>query len=142
MTTQQNRPGLIRRLGALVYDWLLIVAIWFVETALLLPFTHGEAIPQSGVGHWAYQALLAATAVFFFVFFWRKNGQTLGMRAWRLRLVDYNGSIPTTRRLLLRALSAIPSWGLFGFGVLAMYLDPMRRSLHDRLSGTQLIRET
>lgn len=133
--------GLLRRLGALFYDWLLIVALWFVLTALLLPFTGGEALPERGPWHWAYQALLTLTALGFYLWFWRKGGQTLGMRAWCLRLVDEEGETPTLRAMLRRALWAVPSWGLFGLGVLAMYLDHERRALHDRLSGTRVIVE-
>ncbi len=131
--------GIIRRIGALLYDLLLVIALWFVETALLLPFTHGEALPEHGPWHWAYQALLALTALGFFVFFWRKNGQTLGMRAWRLRLVDEEGHTPSLGKLVRRALWAVPSWGLAGLGILAMYLDPQRRALQDRMSCTRLV---
>ena len=36
--------GLLRRLAALFYDSLLLLALWFIATALLLPFTGGEAV--------------------------------------------------------------------------------------------------
>ncbi|MGK0673183.1 MAG: RDD family protein [Halothiobacillaceae bacterium] len=131
--------GLLRRLGALFYDWLLILALWFVLTALLLPLTGGEALPQQGPWHWAYQAFLGLSALGFYLGFWRKGGQTLGMRAWGVRLVDGSGRTPTMRAMLIRALFALPSWGLFGLGVLCMLFDPERRALHDRMSGTRLI---
>ncbi|MFZ5466187.1 MAG: RDD family protein [Pseudomonadota bacterium] len=131
--------GLLRRLGALFYDWLLIVALWFVLTALLLPFTGGEALPERGPWHWAYQTVLLIVALGFYLWFWRKGGQTLGMRAWRVRLVDEEGETPTLRAMLRRALWAVPSWGLLGLGVLSMYRDPERRALQDRMSGTRLI---
>lgn len=134
--------GLIRRIGSLLYDWILVIALWFVETAALLPFTHGEALPGQGLAHWAFQGLLALTALGFFVFFWLRKGQTLGMRAWRLRLVDDAGATPSVSRLIRRALWAVPSWGLAGLGVLAMYIDPERRALQDRMSGTRLIVES
>ncbi|MEF3193924.1 MAG: RDD family protein, partial [Halothiobacillaceae bacterium] len=111
--------GLLRRLGALFYDGLLIAALWFVLTALLLPFNGGEALPERGPWHWAYQALLTLTTLGFYLWFWRNGGQTLGMRAWCLRLVDEEGETPTLRAMLRRALWAVPSWGLFGLGVLA-----------------------
>ncbi|MGC8733013.1 MAG: RDD family protein [Halothiobacillaceae bacterium] len=131
--------GLLRRLGALFYDWLLIAALWFVLTALLLPFTGGEPLPERGPWHWAYQTALLLVALGFYLWFWRKGGQTLGMRAWRVRLIDEVGETPRLATLLRRALWAVPSWGLFGLGVLAMVLDPERRALQDRMSGTRLI---
>jgi uncharacterized RDD family membrane protein YckC len=142
VTSPDSKPaGFIRRIGALLYDWLQIIAIWFLQTALLLPFTHGEALPAYGWVHWAYIAVLYLTALAFFLFFWRRNGQTLGMRAWRLRVVDEDGNTPSVSKLLRRALWAVPSWGLAGLGVLAMYLDPERRTLQDRMSDTRLIVE-
>lgn len=142
VTSPDSKPaGLIRRIGALLYDWLQIIAIWFLQTALLLPFTHGEALPADGWGHWAYIAVLYLTALVFFLFFWRRNGQTLGMRAWRLRVVDEDGNTPSVSKLLRRALWAVPSWGLAGLGVLAMCIDPQRRALQDRMSDTRLIAE-
>lgn len=79
MRYQNHSAGILRRLGALLYDWLLIIAIWFLQTALLLPFTHGEALPQQGIAYWLYVAMLYLTALGFFLFFWRKSRQTLGM---------------------------------------------------------------
>jgi len=68
MTSAPSAAGLIR-LGALLYDWLLIIAIWFLQTALLLPFTHGEALPQAGWAHRVYVTMLYLSALGFFVFF-------------------------------------------------------------------------
>jgi len=131
--------GFMRRFGALFYDWLAIIALWFLQTALLLPFTHGEALPQTGLVHWLYLAMLYLSALGFFVVFWGKNGQTLGMRAWQLRLVDEAGHTPSLGKRLRRALWAIPSWSLAGLGVLWLYFDPARRAWHDRLSHTRVI---
>lgn len=131
--------GLFRRIGALFYDWLLIVALWFVLTAFLLPLTGGEALPEQGPWHWAYQGVLVLVALGFYLAFWRKGGQTLGMRAWRVRLVDAQGGTPSLNAMLRRALWAVPSWSLLGLGVIWMYFDPGCRTLQDRMSGTRLI---
>jgi hypothetical protein len=37
-------PSLLRRLAAAFYDSLLVIAIWFLATLLLLPLTGGEAV--------------------------------------------------------------------------------------------------
>ena len=141
MTSAPTSAGILRRLGALLYDWLLIIALWFLQTTLLLPLTQGEALPEDGWVHWAYVAMLYGTALGFFLFFWRRSGQTLGMRAWRLRLMDASGQTPTTGKLLRRALWAIPSWWLLGLGVFMLYVDPQRRALQDRMSATYLVVE-
>ena len=133
--------GFIRRFGALIYDWLSIIAIWFLQTALLLPFTQGEALPEQGLAHWAYLALLYSTALGFFLFFWHRNGQTLGMRAWRLRLVRHDGeAVPAWGDLVRRYLAAGASLAAFGLGFFWSLIDAERRTWHDLASGTVLVR--
>ena len=87
-STQRARAGLPRRLAALFYDLLLVVAISFVATFAMLPLTRGEAILTSTQGHIGriYHALLVALAFGYFGLCWTRSGQTLGLRAWRLRL--------------------------------------------------------
>ena len=85
---------LLRRLGAMVYDGLLLVALWFVATAIWLPFTGGEAIPYPGL----LRVWLLAVSFVFFGWFWTHGGQTLGLRAWRLRVERADGA-PLTWRL-------------------------------------------
>ena len=41
--SQSQTASLFRRLAALLYDSLLLLGVWFIATALLLPFTGGEA---------------------------------------------------------------------------------------------------
>lgn len=85
--------GLFRRLAALLYDLLLVIALAFVATFAMLPLTDGEAIlteSQGLLGH-AYHALLATLAFAYFGWSWTHGGQTLGMRAWRIRLESRDG---------------------------------------------------
>ena len=80
--------GVLRRLGAMLYDLLVVLALMFVVTALFLPLTGGEAITPgaSGVLERIYQAALLLAVVLFFGVFWTWRGQTVGMLAWRLRV--------------------------------------------------------
>ena len=74
--------GVARRLGALLYDSLLILAIWMI-TALIAVLVRGEA-----VNPFVMQIISVVEVVVFYGYFWADRGQTLGMRAWRLVLVD------------------------------------------------------
>jgi uncharacterized RDD family membrane protein YckC len=85
--------GLLRRLAALLYDLLLAVAIAFIATAAMLPLTHGEAIltaTQGFVGH-LYHAVLLLAVFAYFGWCWTRSGQTLGMKAWRIRIETSDG---------------------------------------------------
>ena len=74
----------------------------------------------------------------FFLWFWKHGGQTLGMRAWRLRLFnlhqDANKPIGYGR-LILRLVTS-----LGGLGTLLVLLDfKSKQSLQDRIAGTQML---
>jgi uncharacterized RDD family membrane protein YckC len=80
--------GLLRRLAALLYDLLLVIALAFAVTFAMLPLTDGEAIltsTQGFVAH-AYHAVLLLVVFAYFGGSWTRSGQTLGMKAWRIRL--------------------------------------------------------
>lgn len=92
-STTGATAGLFRRLAAMSYDGLLMVALWFVATFAMLPLTGGEAILTSSqglLGHF-YHALLLLLAVAYFGFCWTRGGQTLGMKAWQIRLERTDG---------------------------------------------------
>jgi len=129
-----------RRLGAILYDALLVIALEFLATALLMPLSRG-AILRATVGAWelAYQLLLIAVVVAFFGFFWTRRGQTLGMMAWRLRLVRDDGALPTWQDALKRLAAALLSWLPCALGYLWVLVDRESLTWHDRLSHTRVL---
>ena len=92
-STTGASAGLLRRLAALLYDLLLAIAIAFIATAAMLPLTHGEAIltaTHGFVGH-LYHAVLLLAVFAYFGWCWTRSGQTLGMKAWRIRIETRDG---------------------------------------------------
>lgn len=133
--------GIARRLAALFYDALLLAALLVVFTFGILPFTHGSAVMRETVGSWVYvyRAGLVAVIAAYFVGNWMHSGQTLGMRAWHLYVLDAHGGRLGILPALMRFLLAVAAWLPLGLGVLWLYLDPARLTLHDRLAKTQMI---
>lgn len=140
---KSDSPGLPRRLAAIVYDSLLVLALSMLVTALVLALTElllGSTASERTELTRPYVQLAVLLSTFtFFCGFWRRNGQTLGMRAWRLKLVNLNGGTPTVWQCLVRFIGATLSAGCLGLGYLWIMLDRCGFSWHDRLSGTQLI---
>jgi uncharacterized RDD family membrane protein YckC len=129
-----------RRLGAMLYDALLVLALDMLVTALLLPLTRQAILPATvGAYELAYQLLLIGVAVAFFGFFWTRRGQTLGMAAWRLKLLRDDGDLPTWRDTLVRLLAAVLSWLPCGLGYLWVLCDRESLAWHDRLSRTRVV---
>lgn len=77
----------------------------------------------------------------YFVWFWRKSGQTLAMQTWKIKLVRADAATPVSlRQALLRYVLSWPSLLLCGAGILWALLDRDRQFLHDRLAGTRIVR--
>ncbi len=140
MTAPVSEPkmsGLIRRLAAILYDVLVFAAVLLVAT---LPFVLiARGAPTSQVGQFLFRLYLLAVSFLYFGWFWVHGGQTLGMRAWRLRLINGSGGRISWRQALLRFLGAILSWVPVGAGYLWIVIDHDKRAWHDRISGTRMI---
>lgn len=96
--------SLFRRMAALFYDLLLIAALLLVLTFALLPLTGGEAILTSTYGLIGrlYHALQLLLAFGYFGFCWTRGGQTLGMKAWRIRIETVDGRPPNWGDAIVR----------------------------------------
>lgn len=138
--------GVTRRLVALVYDSLLLLAvsIGYGALALLLNVLIQGQPPEGEKVQWGHWNILVfigwmVTLILFYCYFWRKSGQTLGMRAWRMKLVDQEFKTPTIKQCLLRCLVAPVSLVCFGMGYFWRWVDPQKLTLHDRASKTKVI---
>jgi len=135
--TEYPPAGLFRRLAAAVYDALLITALCMLTTLCLIAFRGGEPISP---GNLFYQLSLVATAAVFFVGFWVHGGQTLGMRAWRLRVEQQSGAAISWKIGMVRFIAGILSVIPAGLGLLWLVVDPQSRAWHDRISKTRVVR--
>jgi uncharacterized RDD family membrane protein YckC len=122
----------------MVYDSLLLFAVLFAATFVLLPFTEGEAIAPNNL---LYTVYILAVSFVYLGWFWTHGGQTLGMRAWGIRLVGGPQTAITWRRSLARFAGALLSWIPCGLGYLWAAFDRDRLAWHDRLSRTRLVNE-
>ena len=134
-------PSLLRRLAAVVYDSLLLVALLILAaTLIVLPL--GVTLDIDGArlaAHPLFRLYLLLVIIGFFCGFWLRGGQTLGMRAWRIMLVRNNGGRVRLQDTLLRLAAAALSWAALGLGYLWSVLDREKLTWHDRLSGTRLV---
>lgn len=128
--------GVFRRLAAGTYDALLLGALWMFSTLLVVLARGGEPVPPGSV---TYRLLLVATTAAFFVGFWVRGGQTLGMRAWRLKVEQLSGNPLDLRVALTRFLGGCLSVASLGVGLVWLWVDRDELTWHDRLSGTRVI---
>ncbi|APC71273.1 TPA: RDD family protein [Pseudomonas aeruginosa] len=142
--------GLIRRLAAMFYDFLLCVALMMVVALvyqqgilrLIYGSDHLRELADRGalIGDPLLSTLLVFALFGFFAKFWTHNGQTLGMQVWGLRVQNRDGSAISLLQALLRFMIAIASWLCLGLGFLWMLWDKDKRTWHDRYSESQVVR--
>lgn len=140
-----NRPTAIPaalgwRILAAVYDLLPLLALWFFVSAAMLLLRKGEPVMPGSAAALLELVLLWAITGFYAVLSWRMGGQTMGMRAWRLRVVDNNGAAPAWRALVLRYVLSNLSLAALGLGYLWALIEPQRRTWHDLHTATLVVR--
>ena len=131
-------PGLFRRLAAIFYDSWLIAGLWLLGATLdyAIQVAIGTADQPLRL---PLQLYLLGCPFLFFGWFWTHGGQTLGMRAWRLKLLDQDGELVTWRDSAIRVAGAYLSALTLGLGYLWMLFDRDGQTWHDRLSKTRLV---
>jgi uncharacterized RDD family membrane protein YckC len=126
--------GFLRRMIAAVYDWLLVIALMMIVSTPVIAIL-GDAISPANL---IYQTAMLLVAVAFFAGFWSHGGQTLGMKAWRLRLRRRDGSPVTLGRAGLRFVFAAVALLAAGLGFVWMLWDKDGLTWHDRWSDTTI----
>ncbi|MGB1008344.1 MAG: RDD family protein [Thiolinea sp.] len=136
--------GFGRRLGAIFYDSLL-----FGISVLLV-----GSILASVVGHFAGREMIETGSLFarilfitqigmlflLFGWFWTHGGQTLGMRAWKIRVVTESGHQLNWQQAFFRFVWAMVSLLFVGVGFFIALFDRDKMGWHDRFSRTRLVR--
>ena len=125
--------SLLKQFAAMLYDSLLIFAVLFFATAIALVLNRGEAIESSPL----FSLYLLFILFSFYAWFWHRSGQTLGMRAWKIRIVSESGGNPGWGSSYLRLAFALVSILCLGLGYFWRLFKPY--TWHDKLSQTSII---
>jgi uncharacterized RDD family membrane protein YckC len=128
--------SLARRALALAYEALLLAALLL---AAALPFVLMTHTADAIAARLLFQLYLIAVAAAYFVWQWRRGGQTLAMKTWRLRVVTRAGTPLNLRHAVSRFVFALAGCALAGAGFLWALVDREGLFLHDRLAGTRII---
>ena len=121
----------------MVYDSILLIAIimiCFIPVPLL-----SEGFRNSIAGKICLQGYIALILYLFFGWFWTHNGQTLGMRAWRMRVVSHGGNTISWLAAAKRFAFATLSFAGFGMGYFMSLFHADNMTFHDLYSGTKLV---
>ena len=145
------RAGFRRRLASWLYDALIAIAVYmtagaasFLIISLLVRFgvfdlqgyQHlSDTIRNTSWLLWPNECWKLGWVALFFIWFWSKSGQTLGMKAWRLKVQNQDGSLITKTTALKRLLPT-----LLGLGNFTVLVDRKNKlSLQDRVTNTEVV---
>ena len=145
----------------MVYEAALVFGVLFAAGYLVLA-SQQWSYPLPATQRAALQTALFVAIGVYFVVCWTRTGQTLALKAWRLRVVDTRGRPPSRLRAVARYLLAWHLWlpglaigallptttlwtllalaGGFALLLTPALIDDQRRLLHDRWTGTRVVR--
>ena len=123
----------VKRLAATIYDFFLLLGVWFGCGSIALWLNNGEILdPVIG----AFIVLVSAWG--FYSFFWIKGGRTLGMAAWSIKIRSSSRNninlVQTTKRFIVNIVIVLT----LGLPLLQIYFSKDKKALNDKLSGTEL----
>jgi len=116
----------------MVYEAILLFAVAFFAAWIFYFASGGADTTHPGAARLELQLLIFLAFAAYFLWSWLRGGQTLAMKAWKIRLVDVTPRKAVARFLLACVL--VPS----GISIVWALFDRDRQFLHDRLAGTRL----
>ena len=128
--------GPFLRVIASIYDSVLLIGVWAAVLYPAVLINGGQINPILAC------ALVLFSSWVFFATFWMKGGQTLGMTAWKVKLVsnDASHSKVTLNQTILRFVVNVGIVALFGIPLFLIYTDQKKLAVNDIFSKTKLIK--
>ena len=133
-----ENAGFFRRIFSLIYDSFAVLGI-ILSFTLLLVLVNGEAPKSGGFADFLQLCITLLSGPVFYSYFWIANkGQTLGMQAWKIKLISEENI--TIRVCILRCAFSTFSFLFFGIGYFLILLRKDNKSLADLATKTRIIR--
>ncbi len=130
--------GFFKRVFSIIYDSLAITGIIF-SLSLLLVLLNGGYAEENSIAGLIQLLIIILSGPCFYTYFWIANeGQTLGMQAWKIKLISQKKDLSIVL-CLLRCLMSVISFLIFGAGYFLILFHKDNRSLADLLTDTQII---
>ncbi len=148
----KRRTSIGKRLLAIFYDFLILFFLTFVITLIIQQFViqlgliefeqvqitaEGETvsiIPSDSFLSLFLKNTWLIISFLYFTLYWSRRGKTLGMKVWKIKVVDLQGKSISWNQAMIRYISSI-----FGLGLFAIPFNKNKAALQDILSKSQLI---
>lgn len=129
-----KQTKLWKHAAALIYDIFPILALFLTTSLILVLLRQGEEVqPRT----WWMQTILMAEVFLYFTYSWKKGGQTLGMRAWKIGIDNFQQL--TWPQVSLRFLAGVISTILLGFGLWIRKFNASNLTWMDSACGQKVV---
>jgi uncharacterized RDD family membrane protein YckC len=136
LVIQITAPSFFKLGACLIYEALVVIALSLAGTAFFVLLL-GEA--TIGIKRNLLQLFLWVIVGVYFIWCWRRKGQTLAMQTWQLKLVNQEAQLLSLKAAIIRYVLANFSLMVFGLGFLWVLVDRDRLFLHDRILKNKII---
>jgi uncharacterized RDD family membrane protein YckC len=133
MISKSHKVSPLKRLAVTVYDFFLLLGVWFVVGSFGLWLNDGEILNP-----WLGLLLVFISTWSFYSYFWIKGNKTLGMAVWNIEIYSLDGGSVNLRQTTIRFMINILIVGLAGLPLIQIYFSKEGLSINDRWSNTGL----
>ena len=128
VTTKYEKIGFIKNIIICMYDLMLLFSVLFFMSLPWVVITSGEAVSGSIL----YQLYLLIIILTYYLYFWVKHGQTLGMKSWKTYVLNTDNTRINIRQGTLRLTLA-----LMGGHLVLIFTN---KSLQDIISNSHIVK--
>lgn len=128
---------IFKHIAAFVYDIFPVVGILLLTSFVTLIIRNGQEVARNTI--W-FDVLLFCEVAFYYVYSWKIGGQTLGMRAWKMKIIpnDKNQATLTWTQALVRFLVGIVSC-FGGIGIFWKVITKDKTTWMDKVSNSKTL---
>ena len=128
ITAKYEKIGFIKNIIICMYDLMLLFSVLFFMSLPWVVATSGEAVSGSIL----YQLYLLIIILTYYLYFWVKHGQTLGMKSWKTYVLNTDNTRINIRQGILRIILA-----LVGGHLVLIFTS---KSLQDIISDSHIVK--
>lgn len=127
-----------KHFAAFIYDIFPIFGILVVTSGITLVFRQGNDVQPYT---WWFILLVYLEISIYYIYFWKVGGQTIGMKAWKLKIIPKNNNQTslTWPQSILRFFVGVFSTLLAGLGIFWKTFSKENLTWMDIISQSQTI---
>jgi len=133
-----QKTPLWKHFSAFLYDIFPILGVFLLTSLAILLIRNGIELER--FTPW-FMILLFSELAFYYIYSWKKGGQTIGMKAWKIKIVpnQKNQMSLSWNQALTRFLTGMLSTVLIGGGLFWKLFNKTNQSWMDLASDSQTV---